>query len=250
MVAMDHIETFVRSCLPSWRMVLFGSPVLLYWSACCLWMAARLKRHWTLKTGYSRKIFHLLIFASAGVLQLSSGLAAVCLFGGMTTLVLAYAVWRGAGHAFYEALARERDAPYRTHYIVASYAATLIGGLISNLIAGPFALCGYLVCGLGDAAGEPIGTRWGRHWYRIPTRTGTTVQRSLEGSLGVFVVSALALLFGLSLLFDLTAALHAWPVVVAIALACTAIEALSPHGWDNATLQISASVLAAVFIAH
>ena len=247
---MDYVESFIRSCLPSWRLALLGSPALLYWSVACLWIAARMKQRWTLKTGYSRKVFHFLTFLSAGVLQLSSGLAAVCLFGGMTTLVLAYALWRGAGHAFYEALARERDAPYRTHYIVASYAATLIGGLVSNMVAGPFALCGYLVCGFGDAAGEPIGARWGRHWYRVPTRAGTSVQRSLEGSTGVFLVSTIALLVGLGMLFGFAAALHVWPAVVTIAAACTAIEALSPHGWDNATLQISASLLAAALIAH
>jgi len=26
-------------------------------------------------------------------------------------------------------------------------------------------MVGYLVGGLGDAAGEPVGTRWGKHRY-------------------------------------------------------------------------------------
>ena len=68
----------------------------------------------------------------------------------------------GPGNPRYEALAREQDA-YRTYYIVIPFFATMIGGIASNVFFGPIAAIGYLVGGLGDAAGEPVGTRWGRH---------------------------------------------------------------------------------------
>jgi phytol kinase len=207
-----------------------------------------MKRRWELATGYSRKIFHLLTFVSATALQLGGGLAHVCLFGGMTTLVLAYTLRCGAGHPFYEAIARPADAPYRSYHVVVSYVATLLGGLLSNLVAGPFALCGYLVCGLGDAAGEPVGTRWGRHWYAVPARAGTSARRSLEGSAGVFVVSSLALLVGIAALVGGAQIAGVWHVVLAIAALCTFVEALTPHGWDNVTLQVAPSLLVALLL--
>jgi phytol kinase len=243
-----RIQAFVAACIPSATAIVVCGPLFLAWSACCLWWAAQSKRRWGLATGYTRKLFHLLTFASAGALQLVLGLPYVCLFGGATTAVLAYAVLRGAGHPFYEALAREGDAPYRTHYIVVSYLATLIGGLLSNFAAGPFALCGYLVCGLGDAAGEPIGTRWGRHWYAVPARSGTNVMRSLEGSTAVFVVSTLALITGLVTLTGGERVAQAWLPVLFISATCALVEALSPHGWDNATLQVTPSLLAMLLI--
>lgn len=240
-----YIEALMVPWLPSWRAVWFGGPLLLSWSASCLWIAARMKRRWGLATGYTRKVFHVLTFTSAGALHVAGGLGLVCLFGVTTTLVIAYALLRGTGHPFYEALAREADAPNRTHYVVVSYFATLIGGLLSNLVVGSFALCGYLVCGLGDAAGEPIGTRWGRHWYRVPSRPGTIAKRSVEGSLGVFLVSALALLAAIAALMGGEHVLRTWDSLLVISATCAAVEAFSPHGWDNATLQVTPSLMAA-----
>jgi phytol kinase len=245
---MIDIRAFAYGCIPSWQMAWLGGPVCLLWSTVCLALAAAAKRRWNLKTGYSRKLFHFLTFASAAALHFGGGLRLVCLFGAMTTLVLAYTVVRGAGHGFYEALARQGDAPYRTHYIVVSYVATLIGGLLSNLVAPSFALLGYLVCGLGDASGEPIGARWGRHWYSVPTRAGTSVKRSLEGSTGVFVVSALALSLGVAVLMGSERVLQAWGSILLIAAASTLVEALSPHGWDNASLQLTPAVLATLML--
>src|SRR5262245_62034909 len=180
--------------------LLFCGPLALLWSYGCLSFAAHLKRR-GFRTGYTRKIFHCLIFLSVVVVQAVWGFLAVCLFGSMVSVVVAYAVWQGGGHRFYEALAREQDRPHRTYYIVAPYFATMIGGLASNLVFGPLALMGYLVGGLGDAAGEPVGTRWGKHRYAIPV-IGRT-QRSYEGSLGVLVVSLAALTIGIALTPDL-----------------------------------------------
>jgi phytol kinase len=239
-----QIDALVSQYVPSWRTLWSAGPPLLALSLASLWLAARLKQRCHLLTGYSRKIFHLATFTSAGVLQFAGGISLVCVFGAMTTLVLGYAIVRGEGHPFYEALARESDAPYRTHYVVVSYLATLLGGLASTLIAGPYAVCGYVVCGLGDAAGEPIGARWGRHWYAVPARH-TTSRRSLEGSAGVFAISALALLGVLAAMTGGERVGDVWPAVLTIALAAALIEAVSPHGWDNAALQIVPSVMAA-----
>lgn len=245
---MDQLVAFLLACLPSWRTVALDAAPLLIWSALCLWSAARAKSRWALATGYSRKIFHLLTFVSAGALQVAGGLSLVCLFGVMTTLVLGHALLRGAGCAGYEAIARESDAPHRTYHVVVSYLATLIGGVLSNLAAGPFALCGYLVCGLGDAAGEPVGARWGRHWYPVPARSGTKARRSLEGSAGVLVVSTLSLFAAAAIMIGVEATSRAWQVVLLISATSTVVEAVTPHGWDNVTLQVTPSIMAALLL--
>jgi phytol kinase len=209
--------------------------------------AAHLKVARGVRTGYTRKIFHCLIFLSVVVVQALWGFFAVCLFGSMVSVVVAYAVWRGSGHRFYEALAREQDRPNRTYYIVAPYFATMIGGLMSNLVFGPLALMGYLVGGLGDAAGEPVGTRWGKHRYAIPV-FGKSPVRSYEGSLGVLIVSLAALTIGIALSPELHFNIRTMVLLPLIAIACAFVEAVSPHGWDNTPMQIVPTLLSAALL--
>lgn len=214
------------------------------WSYACLRFAGYLKLIRHVKTGYTRKIFHVLTFLTAAILQVTGGLPYVCLFGGMTTIVLAYAVWRGDGEPLYEAIAREKDEPYRTYYIVIPYVATLIGGVVGNILFGPMAMIGYLVGGLGDAAGEPVGTRWGKHRYVVPTLSPIKTIRTFEGSGGVFVASVIAVTVGCALIPVLNWSLQLWVAIFATALLSTAVEAISPHGWDNTTMQLAPALLA------
>jgi phytol kinase len=197
-----------------------------------------------MKTGYTRKVFHFLIFGSVALIQWLWGTQIVCLFGGMTTLVVFYAVFRGPGNMLYEAMAREKDEPHRTHYIVVAYFATLIGGLASNIMFGEIAVIGYLVTGFGDAIGEPVGTRFGKHTYRAPSFTSVEPTRSYEGSLAVLVACMLAVVLGIALCpaLDLTA--RSLLLVPVLGVACAVGEAVSPHGWDNTTMLIVPSLLA------
>lgn len=70
---------------------------------------------------------------------------------------------------------------------------TLVGGVVANVWFGPLAIAGYLVTGMGDAIGEPAGTRFGRHPYRVWSLSAVRATRTLEGILAVFMVSFLAL---------------------------------------------------------
>jgi phytol kinase len=101
---------------------------------------------------------------------------------------------------------------------------------------------GYLVSGWGDAAGEPVGARWGRHRYKVRALWGVACTRSLEGSLGVFIASWVAAFVGLQI------ALVAWPPAIAISLATAGaaalVEAVSSHGLDNLTMQMAAAFTA------
>jgi phytol kinase len=88
------------------------------------------------------------------------------------------------------------------------------------------------VLGLADGVAEPVGVRWGRHKYRVPSLTdGAAVYRSVEGSAAVFATTFLVMLVtrspasvGLSLL---------------VAAVVTAAEAVSPHGLDNLSIPLA-----------
>ncbi len=235
---MDSFITFFVNNFPTFREFILWFPPFLVWAYFCLFLAGYLKEARRLKTGYTRKIFHFLIFSSATAIQSIWGLRILCIFGGATSMIILYAILRGDGHLLYEAMAREKDAPHRTYYIIAPYCATLIGGVTSNAFFGEAALVGYLVAGLGDAVGEPIGTRFGKHTYQVPSFRGVQSTRSYEGSAAVLLVSLLAIIVVFNISPHLTLQGHSWLLFPGLALFSAIAEAISPHGWDNAVMQI------------
>ena len=242
----ERTLSFFLNNFPSWNAIMIGGPLGLLWSYVCLYFAGSLKVYKGLKTGYTRKVFHFLIFTSVVIIQIIWGTSIVCLFGGMCTLVIFYAIVQGDGHLLYEAMAREVDAPYRTHFIVVPYLATLIGGLASNILFGQAAVVGYLVTGFGDAIGEPVGTRFGNHTYRVPSLTGVKAIRSIEGSIAVLISCIIAIMLALAL--SPKPELTGWSplAILVLGLICVAIEAISPHGWDNTPMQVIPTFLATV----
>jgi len=234
--------------MPNLGEIGLGALIALFWSYSCLTLAGHLRISSGVRSGYTRKVFHVLIFASAVVVNALGGFVAVCVFGLMVTIVVGHAILLGPGNRLYEAIAREQDRPHRTYYIVIPYFATLIGGVASNVFFGPVAVVGYLVGGLGDAAGEPAGTRWGKHHYLIRGVGTAKVSKTFEGSLAVLATSVVALLISASISPDLQLNSRSVIVVPLIAFACTLVEALSPRGWDNVSMQIVPTVLAAIFL--
>jgi len=238
----DGERGFVARLVPSARtIVLLGPPLVLY-AAAAAWFAGWLRTGVGMRTPYTRKIFHLAVFSTAGVLHLVAGLSAVALFGGIVSVAVVYAVVRGDGFSFYEALARPTDAPRRSLFVLVPLATTAVGGLLSNALFGAFATVGYLVGGWGDAVGEPVGTAIGRHRYAVPSLGGVPATRSLEGSAAVTLAGTAAAFVALTL------AGHPAPAAAGAALACgfagAAVEAVSHHGLDNLTIQVAASGVA------
>jgi phytol kinase len=240
---LDRVIGFVVLNLPSWKTVAVEGPLGLAWSFGALALAGALQRGGA-RTGYTRKVFHFLIFGTVAVLQWRAGSPAVCLFGAMCTVAVFAAVWRGRGSLLYEALARPQDEPHRTYFILVPYVTTLAGGLAGNILFGPIAVAGYLVTGLGDAIGEPVGTMFGRHHYRVRSVSSVQATRSLEGSAAVFVMSVVALLLAAAVSPEIRLTDFGILKALVIAAACTLAEAVSPHGWDNATMQIIPTALA------
>ncbi|MFO7693421.1 MAG: hypothetical protein R6V57_10085 [Vicinamibacterales bacterium] len=241
--ALERLLDFIVRNTPSWRAVALGGPSGLAWSFAALWFAGWLQRRGA-RTGYTRKVFHFLIFSTVALLEWRLGTPSVCLFGAACTVAVFTAIGLGPGSLLYEAIARPNDAPHRTHFVVVPYLATLVGGLASNLAFGPAAVAGYLVTGLGDAIGEPVGTMFGKHVYRVRSLSSVPATRSLEGSAAVFVMSAIALLLAAAASPQIALPGAGVAKVLIIAAASALVEAASPHGWDNLTMQFVPSALA------
>ncbi len=242
----DPAATYA-AVVPSVGVLAALSVAFLFYGLFAATLAGWLRVTKGVKTSYTRKIFHFLIFTMAGAIQLTLGLPSVMLFGIVITSCVMFAVWRGDGFAFYESMARDSDRPRRSLFILVPMVTTAAGGLLSNLLFPQFAFIGYLVCGWGDALGEPVGARWGRHDYRVPSLAGVPAHRTLEGSLAVFTGGSVAAMAGL-LAFGM-------PAITALmgGLACglfgAAVEAFSNHGLDNFTIQVASSAAAFLLLA-
>jgi phytol kinase len=188
----------------------------------------------------ARKINHVMALAGAAVwfgwlpeTQARASVYLVC--GILLALVILVCAFRDRVPFRYAFLANTRrsDFPHEAFYFWSSWLVSITGLLVMDLL-----LCDIvatrtaaLLVGIGDAVGEPIGRRWGKHRYRVPTLTaGQRAERSLEGSAAVFAGCFLTLLFcfGTSVIV----------AVVALAAVLTIVEAVSPHGLDNLTIPV------------
>jgi phytol kinase len=194
------------------------------------------------RVAYTRKLFHITIFTVAAGVHTVWALPGTMVFGTVIVAIVLASLWAGEGHQFYEALARDTDRPHRTLFILVPMLTTALGGLASALLVGPYASVGYLATGWGDAVGEPVGARWGRHPYRVPSLGGVPATRTLEGSLAVFLVASLG--SGLALLAMEVSLPAAVGVGVASGAGAAIVEAGSHHGLDNLTVQVAASLIA------
>lgn len=236
---MFEIEALHHLCpsLPS--AIAGGFSGLLLFLVSGFWAAKLHRNGW--RVGDTRKIFHFSIFTGAAVVRWQVDPASVLVFGTVVACGVLHAVWQGNRSALFRALARPDDAPHQRLHVVAPLLSTAVGGVLAQWIAGPLAVVAFLVTGWGDAVGEPIGIRWGRHRYRVPTWGVPNAERSWEGSAAVLVASSLAAAFGLVICgySGMNVAVYA----VVLGISATVIEAISPHGFDNLTLLVAVASL-------
>lgn len=234
---------FISRMIPSIETILLITPISLPVILVIAYISGFLKMKKSVKTNYTRKLFHFTIFSTAGLVGLFFGFSGTIVFGSWAGVFILLILYLGDGNIFYEGMAREQDKPHRSFYIIVPFLSTAIAGLLDNFLFGQIALIGYLVAGWGDAAGEPIGVRFGKHKYRVPSRKKVVCYRSIEGSLAVFTVSTFASYIVLSIALEYSLFVSIMGAFAA-GLATTLVEAFSPHGVDNFTTQF-ASCLAA-----
>lgn len=193
-----------------------------------------------LRIPYTRKTFHFIVFSLAGYLQFKYGLQAVSLLGGFVFIMVLLAVIFGDRTWFYQALARETDAPHQKKFIILPLLATATGGILSNIFFPQTAFIGYFVGGWGDAVGEPVGSKWGKYKYTVPTLFGVKATRSIEGSTAVFLVSSIISAYFILQITSIQL-LPALAIALLCGLAAALVEAISSHGLDNLTIQLTAA---------
>ena len=185
---------------------------------------------------YARKVFHLGVFSGAVPFQLLQGFWGVVIYGSVISVLVLAACWHGPGDSLYQALIRTSDGPESRASILRPLFSTALGGLLAVLLVGRLAAVGYLVCGWGDAGGEWVGRRWGRHRFSRPFSGASERRRSLEGSLAVFLLGSLGACVALLIL--------GYPIAVSWSrgLVCGAVgavaEGASSPGSDNFWVQL------------
>lgn len=238
---MSRLVELLAEMRPDAALVAAAGPPMLAFALLVAGLAAALRRR-GMRVAYTRKAFHFGIFSGATAIHFGLGLAAVSLYGALVCGLVLHSVWRGERSGLYAALARPADAPRERLFILVPMVTTAVGGVLGNLWFGAFAGVGYLACGWGDAVGEPVGSRWGRHRYRVPSLGGVRAERSLEGSVAVLAVGAAACVVALLALgFPPASALRAGLLG---GVAGAAVEAVSHHGLDNLTMQLAAAAAA------
>lgn len=97
---------------------------------------------------------------------------------------------------------------------------------------------GMLTLGFGDGFASLIGIRYGKHSYHL-----FKSQKSLEGSLAMFVMSALSV----SIYLYISQGFVSLPCIMMISLLATFVEIISPYGLDNLFIPILSALLYTLF---
>ena len=232
--------------LPDLATTIVVLPLTLLYASAAAAFTGWLRVRRGVRTAYTRKVFHFLILSVATLIQLAWGLPGTMVYGSTVALIVIGAVVRGDGFAFYEGLARTTDAPRRSLFIMVPLITTAFGGLLANVLFPGWAFIGYAAVAWGDAIGEPVGTRWGRHRYSVPSIGGVAATRSIEGSTAVLFASAAACAFALIAAgIDAPEALGSAAI---IGIATMIVEAVSHHGMDNLTIQLAAAGAASLLL--
>jgi len=217
------------------------------WAFLCAKVSAYLKTKKALKTGYTRKTYHFLVFISAAVINLIFGFTGVCLFGIIASCFIFYALIRREASGLYLALAREADHPNSALYIIIPYFSTVSGGILINYFYPELVILGYLICGLADASGEVIGTRFGKHRFRVRILNFHKSEKSLEGSGSVFIISFLIYtLYSIIAIQSPYTGMIFW--ILLSSLIVTVTEIITPKGFDNLSIQIIAVLIFRILI--
>jgi phytol kinase len=235
----NELITEFLSGLPDLDSLVLLLVIFTVWAFLCSKAAAYLKTKKALKTGYTRKAYHFLVFISAAVINLISGFTGVCLFGMIISCFIYYALLRRKNSGLYLAMARETDHPHSTLYIIIPYLATVSGGILINYFFPGFVIIGYLICGIADASGEVIGTMYGKHFFKVKLLNIHRAVKSLEGSGSIFIIGFLIYAV-YSIIASQHISLSLMGLVLLSSLIVTITEIITPKGFDNLTIQIIA----------
>lgn len=239
-------DTMEKSFLinPTIEMIICGLLCHLFLRAIGSFIGGFIVRHKGIKTNYTRKINHLILFAlpmaffSLYTYEESLMTAVFSFPIGFVDLTIYIKPIReriGIIQTAFLSFDRPEDRPHTLLWLstqrVASY-SVLIPLLIYLNSVGKMSLLyiPVLINGIGDGLAEPVGVRFGKHTYKAYALfSKKKYVRSIEGSACVFITSIITVL-ALHSSFcpnQFIAALIGIPIVMTLA------EAIAPHSWDS-----------------
>ena len=204
----------------------------------------RIRVRFRLPPKTSRKIYHIFIFTAAWFIQTFLGFIALAVFAGIILLMAFDMLFIRKDKSLMLSMSATPTHFFRktkNWHIIVPFCMTALGGILTNIFFTPFAPIGYLVVGWGDAAGSLIGKNIGKHPYTINLFGKYKTEKTIEGSIGVYIFSALAILVGL--LFLGFAFSYALLAAIFLGLIITLIEAISPLYSDNFTIQLITALM-------
>lgn len=232
---------------PTLDLVIFFLPISAAMVSLIFVLAAFVKLKCNYKTNYTRKIIHLSLFIIGWMIGYFLSFAHLVVYGIAIAIVGLIIVILGEKNPFYEAVARIEDAPHRSLFLIFPYITSVLGALTLRIFVYDYYFIGILVAGISDALGEPVGVKFGKHSYRVPSISPKNISyRTIEGSSAVFISAFLITFLFLIFVFQVDI-VQSYFVALVSGIITAFIEAVSPHGFDNFTVQLS-SALPAYFL--
>ncbi len=219
---------------------------LLFSSA--FFLGSLVLRH-NIRVNYTRKIFHFILFFSpiflASKLPFESNVFTVLTSGSVLLFSLLVLVKPIRDRSVFistafAAIDRPEDRPFTMLWVstqlVATYAVLMfVLWWLGTYDRVALIYITVLVAGIGDGLAEPVGIRFGKHFYKTKALfTDRVYTRSLEGSACVFVSAIIACV----LLRHEMSSLEFTLAVILIPTTMTLAEAISPHTWDGPLLYL------------
>ncbi len=229
----------------------FVAAVLVIW---CVTGYLRLRE--ILRPGDARKINHVVAFVGGSLCfgwlepeqSRITGTAAGVVLLAAVFLTCQLKRWKPFSWAF-AGNTRPDDAPNEAFYFWSSWLLSISSLLMIEVIFREITItrAAAIVVGIGDGIAEPIGSRFGRHIYKIPAiRTGKPRTRSLEGSAAV----AAGAFFSIIVIMIYTTDHGLYRSLAAagsIGMGAAIVEAVTPHGFDNLTVAFAVAGILASF---
>lgn len=212
-----------------------------------------------LKVNYSRKINHFClffipVFISIFINYSENILSQIIGFILETALIVILAKpFRERSkvlNTMFASFDRPEDRPYTLLWLItqsmAGYIILVLLGYYFNYIGkSELILIPVLINGIGDGLAEPIGVRFGKHKYRTKGLfCKRYYERSVEGSLCVFIVSILTVV----LFFSSFSGLQFLLALLILPPVMTLAEALAPHTWDTPFLFLTAGLALGILL--
>jgi len=226
------------------------------------WVLGKLKICYEIKTNYTRKANHIIVWFVPYVVDSIISVSETTLSNiwNIALAVLGLVIWTepirnldktGFIETTFLAIDRPEDRPNTLKWITyqgIGLGLTLIPfSILFNEFDKPnYILVPLMIITFGDGLAEPIGIRFGKHKYKVKA-IGSTEEytRSVEGSACVFLsaVTILSILHNEFNDYELITNMIILPIIA------TLTEALSPHTLDNPIIfTVCSSVLSLVHI--